>query len=199
MKDGSLRELKDVLSKHPTLTNLDISGNAIGDAGLTILGEVLRSNKKLAKVAFDEANLSNADVLIGFFNGLDSLDGLHDISRPAKEMARLADKNGKTKARELKESWAKVSDKRGDSDLARDEDSTGTDASSVLPSDAQSVTTAAQQYLEASWDVHIGVDYDGAVGEWEALRQQYSYAKITGVSSVQPAKTSHNLIDLEFV
>ena len=183
-KDTAIRSLKDILSKHPTLCKLDISKNALGDMGLAALKDILKVNTRFTRLVFDEEGLSSPEVLIDFLEFVASVMYLRNISRPRLEMARLGEQFGRIKAHEMKVAWMKVAERkiphmRGISASTTDFSNT---SALVTTSDTVSTTTSmASQHLEANWDVYIEVDFDGGVREWDALKQEFSYAQITGV------------------
>ena len=93
----------------------------------------------------------------------------------------------------MKAAWKRVEAKRGESAVVVDQDQ----ESETVTSDSGSTgSSGTEQHLEATWDVHIDVDYDGSEKEWQSLRQMFSYANITGVA-VSP-RPSHDLRGLDF-
>ena len=183
-KDTAIRSLKEILSKHPALSKLDISKNALGDIGLSALKDILKVNTRFTRLVFDEEGLSSPDVLIDFLEFVGSVMYLRNISRPRLEMARLGEQFGRIKAHEMKQAWQRVTERKIPRSRCASESATdfSTTSALVTTSDTVSATTSmASQHLEANWDVHIEVDFDGGVREWDALKQEFSYAQITGV------------------
>ncbi|EAY06135.1 hypothetical protein TVAG_067950 [Trichomonas vaginalis G3] len=92
--DSSISRFLEALATNQTLLSLDLSGQPLGDNGLSALGNLLLQNKKIRKIKFDGSLDTTYDVLQHFFQKLSSRDAPCDIEWPFQEIAKLRNLNG---------------------------------------------------------------------------------------------------------
>jgi hypothetical protein len=175
--------LKPVLIQNQSLYCLNVSHNLIGDAGAGVLLEILQGNQHIREIGFDGLNLSGADGFVRFLGHISSLSHIRRVKRPRKELHRLKSA-GKAGANTLKAAWQTVSG-RNEVKAAEDDSTTDFSTTSNVVTSSESMGIGmpiGAVNLEASWDIRIPVQADASVWEWEALREQFSYGNITGVS-----------------
>jgi hypothetical protein len=190
LKPYWLLAIKDALAQHPALAIIDISGNPIGDEGMSALLDVLSRNPRISALGCDGMGLSSHHKLIDFFNFLASRPSLRKVKPPKKEIARLTSRCGQKARLEMKAMWKRLhaqiaaSQPQGNSTKDESETDLSTIGTSDSPLGAQSLSSPLR---EASWVFDAEIPCDSSAQEWERLRTRFSYEAITGVAVAPPA------------
>ena len=202
-------ELMEPLHDHRALAQINVSDNQIGDNGLTMLGDIISRNSIIRSIAFDGCHVQNYKALVSFLVFCAQTPSLKHISKPHKEFTRLFEKFGKgsQEVKELKISWSKVSARLkhnrhrrhrknrnvgvSESDMTT---STVTDtistltASNIVTSSIiinDQISNVGFTQLLAEWKVDFDLPNYEDIHKWEQLRQDFSYANITGIPALE--------------
>lgn len=196
LKDKWIVQMQEVLSHHPSIKHLNISGNAIGDNGIAVLRDILQINSRISNLNFDDQDLSSPDVLISFMQFLAELDSVRSVVEPKNEMRRLTDKTNKHRGREMKRVWKELSERKK---LQEDEVDTATDLStaSIAPSES-SPGFLERSNPELTWDLDISPPCDDTMKGWVPLKNKYSYANLTRTATEEPIPSGNPGDELEF-
>jgi hypothetical protein len=176
-----MEQLQEVLSNHPTLVGLDVSGNCLHEEGLDILGEILRANPRIVRIAFDVIKLKNSLPLKRFFETLLDRPALKKVKRPQAEIEALTKTMSERESAELEQAWEQLALKVKNTVEPITDEST-TDASLWTTSDAFPSAVSVPGLAE-DWDVKIPSVFVDTTPSWRALRRQFTFERITGVAT----------------
>jgi hypothetical protein len=176
-----MEQLREVLSNHPTLIGLDLTGSCLHEEGLDIFGAILRANPRIIRIAFDVIELQNSLPLKRFFESLLSRPTLQKVKRPSTEMEALLPIMSERAKAELEHAWDLVAAKVKSTVEAVTDEST-TDASVWTTSDAFQPSVSLPGLAE-DWDVKIPSVFVDTTASWRALRNQFTFERITGVAT----------------
>ena len=176
LKGSWMSQMQEVLSHHQTIQHLDISGNAIGDEGISVLREILQINSRISTINFDDQDLSSPDELIAFLRFLAKTESVHSVVEPKAEIRRLTDKTNKHKGHEMTRVWKDVAASKA---CVCDEETVATDLSTA----SIAYTESSPQLIEKSnpeltWDLELTIPYKDPIWAWEPLKTKYAYANL---------------------
>ena len=184
-KSRFIKEFKDIFISHPNLEKINISDNCIGDEGLNILLEVLKSNPRIKVIAVDGSEVSKSSTYVNFLQALSTFTYLEGFQNPKKDLKKLS--STKKMEREYKDYLKKIKKiihRNNENDNDKDEtDSTTNSNLFSIQSDSQScadfsVHQDKNNVLIASWDILDESSFYSSPQEWEKLRQMFSFANI---------------------
>lgn len=193
-KSRLMKEFKEDFINHPNLEKINVADNSIGDEGINILSEVLKSNPRIKFISFDGSDVSKSSTYLNFLQTLSTLTYLEGVVTPKKDLKKLT--SGSKKAeREYKDYLKKIkknvrrnaSNNNGNpydtSNNNEETDSTTNSTFFSIASDSQSCTdyNAHQDknnVLVASWDILDESSFYSSPQEWDQLKQMFSFANI---------------------
>ncbi|OHT03855.1 hypothetical protein TRFO_01580 [Tritrichomonas foetus] len=173
-----------ILKLHQTLTNIDISDNAIGDEGIELVIKLLQENQKIAFISFDGSDPQKSSIYVNAMQSLANLPQLINILKPKNDIKKIASSSRRAE-RDLKKSWKRISENLHRRNGFDDEETESTTNSTLfsMASDSQSFYESAQpdKILTAYWDLADDSPFENNQQEWNKLSRMFSFDNITSM------------------
>lgn len=92
--EGMAQGLLQALLNNTSVRFLDVSGQGLGDAGVSLIGQLLAINRALERVSIDDNGVTTPDTLANCFKGALAHGSAVDVGWPFADVARLRTQGG---------------------------------------------------------------------------------------------------------
>ena len=182
-----IMELKKALIKSKTLQVLDVSENAIGNDGISLLLEVSLQSETIDTISFDKSEPTDPTRLIELFNTLAGIPRIKKVSKPKRDIDSFSE--NRKAITDLKAAWMRLVESiKTKNDEDDDIDFDFSLPGSATPQSHGSGTPSKQaSLLNATWDIEDEKIFPVSKEEWEKLDNLFSYSSITGIDVPSPS------------
>lgn len=183
-KHSGLEVLRDSIVNSNTLTSLNYCNNHIGDDGLQLLIQILKSNRSISKIGFSGSKPSSYDIYLSVLQEIKSLEHISYVAKPNKDIEFLRCKCTHEQIGKLYEIWDEMKESTAKFIFRNSSIFGQSIASFASKANLYQPKVAKISFVDASWDTNIDVGYVDASYAWSEIEEKFSMKNIIGIDQI---------------